>query len=277
MNTLLYYPIQALSFFSLAMAFTSIWIKKNPLLFGSFGFISVLAAFTSGLLSSIALLPLIFFTLLLFGLKTNLQGLSRFLIASTAFLIGSSLFFHLMPGFLEKEAFHTATCLNYGKALIGLILTGWFVQTSPVKELKSLFFPAILGTLAIISSSYCFNKTSYELYFSISFFSWILSGLFFSIIPEEALLRGFLQKEIYNWLGGGLKSSVSCIGITSMLFLLFHMNWVGNTDLIIPTFTMGLIYGVLYQIYQKVEVCILCHFFVKSCSYLFLGSYFTCP
>ena len=277
MNTLLHYPIQMLSFFSLAMAFLSIWIKKNPILFGSFGFISISTAFASGLITSIALLPLAFFLLLLFGLKTHIQGLSRFLLASTAFLIGGSLFFHFMPGFLEKESFESPTCLNYGKAFVGFLLIGYFVQTISGKELASIFFPAISGTLALIALSLYLKKPTLEFHFSLSFISWSLTALFFSIIPEEALLRGFLQKELFDWIGGGMKAHLSCIAITSMLYPLFHINWAGNISLLLPTLATGLTLGVLYQVCRKVEVCIGCHFLIRCCSFLLFGSYLACP
>ncbi len=271
-----HHPIHILSFFSLLMALLSIWIKKAFWIWGSFGFLSFLGAFASGLLAPIAFLPLTFFILLIWGLQFELRGFSRFLLASTLFLLGGALFFHILPGFLDQTFLPYPLCLSYSKTFVGLTLLGWIVPTLNISKtsLKILITPigvAFIATSFLTTFFFLLYPSLWHFHFSLSFFAWAIANLFFNIIPEEALLRGFLQKELVGWLGGGLKSQICTVAITALIYLLFHLSWVGDLSFLIPTFAVGLTYAILYQATKIIETSIICHFLVGSLHYLFLG------
>ena len=267
-----HHPIQTLSFFALVMALCSIWIKKTFWIWGSFGIISLASAFVSDLLDPIAFLPLGFFILLLFGLQSKVQGLARFLLASMAFLIGGALFFHLMPGFNDQTALPYPLCLNYGKTFVGLALLGWMVPTLPLSKIgKAPLALALVGTCFLSALFFFLHPALYNFHFSFSFFPWALMTLLFVIIPEEALLRGFLQKELTSWMGGGMKAQVWTVAIMTCLYPLFHLTWIGEMHLLIPTFAAGFTYALLYQMTKMIETPIVSHFLVNGVYFLFFG------
>jgi len=277
MSFLLLHPLISLSFFSLAMGLFSLWIHKSSWIFGSFALISLVMAFTSDLLSWMALIPLSFFSILLASLTLNPQGLARFLIASTLFLIGGALFFHIFPGFFPVQHhcfFSSSFCCNYAKGLVALLLLGWFVPTLKAKEVfKSAMPMSLVSATLLLILFFIWKMPIWNPFFSLSFFHWALFTLFFIILPEEALLRGLLQKELFQWLGGGVKSHVSCLIIASCIYPLFHLGWEGNFSLLLPTMLAGFTYALLYQISRKIEMSILCHFFIQCGQFLlFHGS-----
>ncbi len=86
--------------------------------------------------------------------------------------------------------------------------------------------------------------------------------LFASIIPEEALLRGFLQKELFYFLKKNGKAHFFATLISASLSCLFHLIWVTDLPLLAFFFLGSLIYSTVYQITKQVEGAILCHFLI---------------
>jgi len=269
------YPIQFSSLLLLALSLASLWIRKSFWIWGSLLLISLLGAFTSDLFNVTALFPLIFFALLLWGLQLDLKGFSRFLISSMLFLIGAGLFFHLMPGFVDPKGLPYPLCLNYGKPFIGILLLGWLIPTLSranfPQNFKRLVAYVLIGTIFLTTIFVVLQPKAIYPNFSFSIFPWAFISLFFFIIPEEALLRGFLQNEIVTWMGGGLKSEISGVIITTLLYPLFHLTWVSDLSLLIPTFAAGFTYAACYQITKLVETSIVCHFLIGCIHFLFFG------
>lgn len=272
-----HYPLQVLSFFSLLMALISIWIKKSVWIWGSFGVISLIIASNCGMIKPIALLPLFFLTLLVWGLQFDVQGFARFLLVSTAFLTGGALFFSLLPGFISPIAItHPSLCINYGRACVGIILLGTLISTLSTKrskDWKTVWGCAITSAIGFFLLLLLWETSFWKPYFSLTFFPWAGLVLFFSILPEEALLRGLLQKEITAWLGTGVKAHVFSVGIVTMIYPLFHLSWAGDLSLLLPTFATGLTFACLYQITKMIEVSILCHFLLLSIQFCFFGHF----
>ncbi len=267
-----HHPVQALSFFALGMALCSIWIKKTFWIWGSFGLISLIAAFASNLLAPVAFLPLGFFIILLWGLRVDIKGLSRFLLACIAFLLGGALFFHIMPGFFDQTSLPYPLCLNYGKTFVGLVLLGWMIPTlSSWKPFKTPLWIAVFSAVLLSALFFLLTPSESHFHLSFSFFSWAVITLLFVIIPEEALLRGFLQKEITGWVGGGMKAQVTAVAITTFLYPLFHLTWAGDLTLLVPTIAAGFTYAFIYQVTKHVETSIVSHFLVNCTYFLFFG------
>lgn len=268
-----HYPLQVLSFFSLLMALASIWIKKSIWIWGSFGLISLFLAGSCHLMEPIAFLPLFFLILLVGGLHFEVQGFARFLLVSTAFLTGGALFFSLLPGFIPPIAISIPPlCINYGRACVGLILIGTIISTLPgrgSKDWKIVWSCSLMGAVGLLLLLFLWKPSLWKPYFSLSYFPWAGLSLFFTILPEEALLRGLLQKECTTWLGNGTKAQVLSVSISTMLYPLFHLSWAGDLSLLLPTIAIGITLACLYQITRMIEASILCHFFVLSIHFCF--------
>ncbi len=263
-----HYPFQVLSFFSLLMAVISIWIKKSIWIWGSFGVISLILAGSCYQIKPIAILPLAFLMFLTWGLQYNLQGFARFLIVSTAFLTGGALFFSLLPGFSAPISLSSPPlCIGYARACIGLILTATIGTTLTFrwsKEWNIVCSCSLMSAIGLFLLMILWEPVLWKPYLSLSYFPWAGLALFFTVLPEEVLLRGLLQKECTAWLGGGIKAQVFSIGILTMIYPLFHLSWAENLALLLPTFVIGLTLACLYQITRMIETTILSHFLLLS-------------
>jgi uncharacterized protein len=275
-------PIQSLAFFSLMMSLASLWIRKTAWLWGTFLLISLLCALETNILSPIAFLPLSLLALLFWALTYDMTGLSRFLLAGMAILVSGGLFFHFLPGFqnwnlaretLSPNAVPYHFWLNYDKPFVGLFILVSLLPTIESKhDWKEVFKYSvpwmILGTVLLLSLSIYFRQIEWDPKFPTFLLPWLFVNLFFVVIPEEAFLRGFIQTELFQWLGGGRGAHIGCVLLSSSIFTLFHVNWVGNLSFLLLVFVAGLIYGTIYQWTQKIESSILCHYFVNVCHFL---------
>ena len=269
----LYQQITTISFILMILALASVWIKKNLWVWGSLGALSILSAFTAGLITSVAFIPLAILAAIFWGLQWNMQGLGRYLLVTAGFLISAALFYHILIG-LSPPIELFGSDLNYGKLIAGLLLLGWPVSTlknhiERTQFLKSSFPLALLGALFLVVLTLFLQTDAWHPRFSLNFFGWAIIYLFCTIIPEEALLRGFLQKEIFSLIGGGLKAHIGSILISGLLLSLFILTWINNPSTFPFIILAGFVYSTLYQITKNVETSILCRFIVSSL-YFFL-------
>ena len=257
------------------LALLSLWVKKNPWIWGSMGALSLLLAFSSELLTSAALIPLSLLTVIFWGLQWNVKGLGRYLLVMAGFLIAAALFYHILLGFPAPIEF-MGTEIIYGKLLAGLLLLAWPVSIlSSSREraqfLKSSLPLALLGALLLLIVVLYLQIASWHPKLSLSFLGWFILYLVCTIVPEEALLRGFLQKEIFSLIGGGFKAHVGSIFISGSLLSLFHLSWINDLSTFPLILLAGFIYSSLYQITKNVETSILCRLIVSSFYFLFFS------
>jgi uncharacterized protein len=246
------------SFFSLIAGYISLWIKKSSWIQGFFCLASLLLAVASKELTSISFIPLTVLSILTLSLETGLSGLFRYLLVTANFLIAGALFFQFLPGFPRHFSF-LGMPINYGKTFTGLLLLGWLINTLKSKD---EWIEALKSSLPL---AFC-GVALFLLVTSIKPPSIGVEGLFIylfvSVIPEEALLRGFVQKELFYFLNKDIKAQFLSVLISASLSCLFHLSWITDLPLLAFFFLSALIYSTIYQITKKVEGAILCHFLI---------------
>lgn len=256
-----------LSLFTLFSALISLWIKKTPWIWGTCLLISVAAALSSKEMQWQALIPFAILTVLCCILYWDIQGLARLVIVSLIILLSGAVFTGLLSGFPTPFLISNAQ-VNYGKILIGVLLLG-----GPVTILNNRFewiqSLKLSLPLSIVGASLLFVLTlslNFLIFKSIctSFPLWTLFYLLGNIIPEEALLRGFIQKELFQKMGGKIAAHIFSVLLTSIIFCLFHTTWITNLSFLIVTFVSSIIYGIIFQITRQVESCILCRWMTAS-------------
>jgi membrane protease YdiL (CAAX protease family) len=200
--------------------------------------------------------------------------LLRFACVILALFFTGTLFSCLAPGVPACFSFFK-TNINYGKAIITLPLLGFIVPILSYKNIASFFLTrhfalSICSALILSVIAHFWFTNSDALRFPSSFLLTLISYLFFSILPEEALLRGFLQKEILPWVGKGWAAHITTCAITAALFTLFHLSWIANLPLIGLIFIAGLLYGILYEVTKIIEVPIFCRLLTNILCFFFL-------
>lgn len=275
--------IKTLAFFSLGMALVSLWIKKTPWLWGSFAIISLILAFYARIIRAESLLPLLLVFILGWILTLPVKGLLRLIVFGVQFMIGGALCFHFMPGFANWEiasSLHISPgglpydlWMNYDKALSGLLLLAWYsplIQSqSGWKELlnkSALWIGACVISLLFLSQ--LLHVVAWDPKLPGIFFPWLLINWIFVCIPEEALLRGLMLKELCGFFGGKASGNLLALIVSSLIFTLFHLAWVAYLPFLALVFVAGLFYGGLYLWTGKIEASIVCHGVVNTLHFL---------
>ncbi len=275
--------ITSLCFFSLAMSILSLWIRKTPILWGTFLVIAIILAWQAHVITSIALIPIgiLFFCQLC--LKGNIYKPLRYILFGIIVIVSLALAFHFLPGFnnwslvkdmkLSPDALPYSLYLNFDKPFMGIFVLAFSLPLLTTKEkwgqmLKITLPATILGIIVLCFIALQINMIRWDPKLPLIFFPWIIANLLFVSIPEEAFFRGFIQREIYLWFGKTTLSAIGSIAITSLFFVLLHLIWVGSFPFLCLVFVASLIYGTLYQITQSIESSILCHFLFNVTHFL---------
>lgn len=278
-------PFVFLAYFTLLMGILSLWIKKTPLLWGSFMVVSLIFAKKSGIINWIAFAPLAAMFAAVW-VYSGSKGLLRTFSFLATLALGIALCSHSFSGFhnaallqshISPDAVAYTLWVNYDTAFAGLILVTVAIPLIHSKKqwkgvcaialLWSILCVVLLQTLAVQ-----FHLIHWDPKLPPMFFAWFLINLFFVTIPEEALFRGVLQKQLEEWLGNSwLRQSLSIL-LTSALFTAMHLAWIANGPFLGLVFLAGILYGAVYQYTKMIESSILTHFIVNSVHF-FLFTY----
>lgn len=279
-------PFVFFAYFALMMGMLSLWVRRAPLLWGTFCALSIIFAKRSGLIEWEAFIPL-FALVASAWIYSGAKGSLRNIFFLTTVCISFALMMHLFPGFhnitlykqvqLTPDAAPYSLWANYDKAFAGLIL---LAMTLPLiqskKQWKGLFvvtIPWAIITIIILQVLSVFlHIVHWDPKLPLMFFSWTLINFFFVAIPEEALFRGVIQKQIGEWLGNKFWSQCMTIVITAIIFTAFHVFWIPNVYFLGLVFIAGILYGMIYQYTKLIESSILTHFAVNAVHF-FLFTY----
>ncbi len=242
----------------------SLWIHKTFWLWVPPLGLSLICMYTSGHLTIMAFIPLGILILTLIGLRWNATGLYRFILVALTLIISGGLFYHMLPGFGPLISF-VGNSVNYEKLIAALLLLGFLVPIISTKSSWIVFSKtslpfALIGSLGIIFLSLSIKPQLWHTKNLTGLLIGSLIHFIMTILPEEALVRGFIQKEFFQWIGGGIKGHVCAVVLSSCLYALLHVVWITDLSLLGILLLSNLIYGFLYQITRQIEGPLLCHF-----------------
>ena len=272
--TLIHHPISSLTFVALILAFISLWIHKKPWLWGSFLAISFIFAFLGKLIDFKVFVALGFLCGAHVVLTGKIKGVPRLVTILVAFLISIALLGHFFPGFhnwklgtdiqISSNAYPYSLFLNFDKPFIGffpLALTIPLIHSrmhARSVALKTIALTA-LGVMILMVLALYLHLIDIDLKFPHISVIWLVVNLFFVTIPEEAFFRGFLQREINEYINAKWGGPVSVITV-SLLFALLHFTFVHDFAFLSLTFIASLIYGSVYHMTRSIESSIFCHY-----------------
>lgn len=255
-------PMTLLAFLFLTSAFLSLWITRNPKVWGTLLGFCVFSAVIAGNITRVGLAFLVCLTLLWIFYKE--RPVPVLFIVIVCFTLSFKLRF--LPGYLPF--FITPKfAIGLENPLLGLFPLALVVPLAKNLQdwrgvLKGLLFGCagiiLLAFLATISGAvrWEFKLPSY-------FSARIFSHLILTSIPEEGFYRGFVQKTLSQYFKNTRVGNVVALLITSLLFSLSHIYWSPNLGILAFTFFAGLLYGGVYLFSGKIESAILCHFLLN--------------
>ncbi|MBI3211368.1 MAG: CPBP family intramembrane metalloprotease [Simkania negevensis] len=276
-------PFVSLAFFSLIMAFTSLWLYKRVWLWLSFLSISFFFAIMSKLIDSYGLTALAFLFLVHLILTKPMKKRWRlFYISATTFL-SLALFLHLLPWFhnwkmaekisISSHGVPYTLFLNYDKPFIGFFPLALSIPlTRNLQQFKTTFIKifalSLLGLLLLLLLTFSFHLVHIDLKFPRISGVWLIANLFFVTIAEEAFFRGFLQREIEKFFPSSYGTPLS-IFLVSLFFALLHLGFVFDFSFAFLAFVASLIYGTIYWLTRSIEGAIFAHFLFNLTHFFF--------
>ncbi len=259
--------ISVIAFLLLALSFVSIWVKRDPKIWGGLLCLSVVAGLMSANVQWIGLLILFGWALLwLFYVKREKMASRLGLFVLIVFL-SYGFKFYLFPGF-HPVSITPKFLLGLDVPLVEIFPLALLVPIAMNKKDWKIVFTkglglacagiAVLALLAIASGSvqWQWKLPSYAaMRYPVN--------LLFTAIPEEAFYRGFVQGELCRFLPKTTMGKVTALVVSSLIFTFAHFYWSPDLGILAFVFLASLLYGGVYMLTGKIEASILCHFLLN--------------
>lgn len=250
--------------------------------FGPISCIALVLGLLSQIIKPIALIPIFSLAALLYYSQVTKINLLRFFSYSLILLLSIGLASHLFPGFynlkvidhvyISKNAIPYTLYLNFDTAIVGIFILGITHHLISNKQdwiqlFKKTMLP-FLGLIVIVmllATSLGLVRFDPKLPNSLPI--WLITNLLFVSVAEEAIFRGFLQKNISFLLSKKVYGNYLSILITAVLFGLMH--YMGGIKYIILATITGVGYGWIYNKTQYIESAIVSHFGLNLIHFIF--------
>jgi membrane protease YdiL (CAAX protease family) len=281
-------PLIAATYIALLLAVLGLWIGRSVWL--GLMAVAVGAGYTSGVLQGPAIVWIAAFAGVCIGydrarrisaprLKRRVAvGLSALGVLVLALLLGM----HALPGFhnflvldkvvLSSGAVPYTLYLNFDKTLVGVFILGLCHQPllSRAKqwaEATRRAAPIVPIHIALVAAgAAAIGYLTWQPKWVSLFWVWAPVNLFFVCLSEEALFRGFIQRELAATLRGTRAGNVIAIGVSAALFGLAHLG--GGVSYVVLATAAGLGYAIVYHRTRSIEISMLAHFALNAVHFL---------
>lgn len=260
-------PIASLiGFLFLGFTFFSMWIRRDPRIWGSLLGLSLLLVLIGGTLHWSGLIVTIGWASLWIYYTKNKNTTFQFILFIALVILSFGFKFQFFPGFKSiwitpKFRIGTAT------SLLGLFPLALIVPLAKnLKDWKKVGKGVLIGILSIaILAIFAIASGAIHWEFKLPTFAAAryLNNFILVAIPEEAFYRGFLQNQLCKYLQNVKAGNIISLILTSIIFTLVHIYWSPSLAILGFVFLASLIYGSVYLISKKIESAILCHFLLN--------------
>lgn len=276
-------PVGSAAYLLLILALISLWCNRKIWIWGTFFALSLLCGYFGAIVTVKGMISL---GILLVGILLLTQEIPSFIrLFVSLFTIGIAMgmFAHIVPGFYNLEIIRQwqrgpdaeaiTFFLNYDKASAGLLILAFLVPLAitgrdwAISWLTGIPWACLTG-LILWGLANLFGTTSFDPRIPMIALIWIIRDVFFVVIPEEALFRGLIQREIVQGLDNRAAGALAVL-TSALVYAFFHVLLTPILPLFLLSFTAGLLYGSIYQITQRIESAILVHFAINFVHFFF--------
>lgn len=272
-------PTITLAFSAIFVALISLWIHPTPLIWGPLAILSGILGYISGLIHIYAIIPLgLLFILLLVLAHIEIEGMRRLLVLTAVAVLSFLFILHITPGFKSWLLFQPIEMKRGIRWHLETPFLGLFITTlyhpllQSKKEWMRMIWQAIpimfLQNLIIIYFAMSWGLISPNVNFSISFFPWVLGYLFCTVLPQEALLHGVIQRELERLPHTTTNTALS-IGIPTICFICLQLFMQFSFLYLIILTLSGLGYSILYYMTKSIESSVLSRIILNSIYFIF--------
>jgi membrane protease YdiL (CAAX protease family) len=278
-----------LAFILLTLAIVLLWLPaRRHSLYVEYAWLGVFAlalgvALYIGQLEWEVLLPLMLFGFACFA-YSHLSGIWRLPLGLTLVGLSVGLGLHVFPGFhqllivdqvqLAPDSLAYSLRFNLDKPVIGLFILAWLHpllrhRADVLSMLWQLFPIALLTLSAVVMASWLLGYIHFDVKLPDCLLYWLWANLFFTCVAEEALFRGFLQRQLAICFSKLRHGAIVALVVCAVLFGMAHA--AGGMTYVLLATLAGLGYGWAYQRTQRIEASILLHFVLNSMHIIFFS------
>lgn len=259
----------------------SLWVKINTKIkpWKILLCLSLVFAFISGVVNSIAILSILLFYILVV-IQSKYSSKLNILLCPTVIFLGFALELHLIPGFnnliiwnkiqFTKNAIPFTLYLNFDKTIVGVVILGLTLNLNHTmvewkESLKQVIYKLPIVILVILILAISFDYIELEPKLPHNLWIWLISNLLFTCVAEEGLFRGFFQESLSR-----LKYKYSdyvAVAVPAICFGAIH--YPGGVKYVILAIVAGVLYGWIYKITKRIEASIITHFLLNLTHIIF--------
>lgn len=260
----------------------AVWLPR-PQIWQGLYCLTLVVGFLSGSLTAWALLTLLFLLTLLW-VYTRQPRYSLWAMLGLL-IVGVLLGLHLLPGFNNHEYISAAQLssdtapfsvwFNYDKSMfailvLGLVFHDQLIRSWPLltRMLRELIPVMLIGLGAVYLLGMLMGYSRLDWTPSLLFIPWALKNLFFTVVAEELMFRGLVQRELALRLPAEYAGHAG-VWVAAILFGAAH--FAGGMQYVVLSSVAGLMYGYAYKITGKIEAAILAHFALNAGHFLFFS------
>jgi len=259
----------------------ALWIRSRWVLLAAL-MVAELAGFVSGILSGPAGFWILGLAMAVWNFRRLATPWQRALTFVGAAVMAGLLAAHAMSGFqnpiilrdvvLSPGAIPYTQYVNFDKTLAGVLVLaiGWFAPLRAVADWRAALrsaAPVAGATIAVVlAASLALGFVRFDPRWTPLFWVWAPINLLLTCLSEEALFRGFLQREIGLALGGRAYAASTAVAVSALAFGLAHA--AGGWRYVLLATLAGTGYALAYQRTGRIEAPILTHFAVNATHFL---------
>ena len=259
-----------LAFIFLGAAFLSLWIKRDPKIWGTLAAVAVVLGYLAVNITWIGLFLICLLALLWFLYYRR----PKVILFAALVLMGICFKLRILPGYYPF--FITPKfALGLANPLIGLFPLALLVPLAQnLKDWAGVMKGVAVGCVGIVilaGLAVITGATHFDYKIPSFFFERTLSNLFLTSIPEEGFYRGFIQNTLSGYFKNTRWGNAVALIVSALLFSISHIYWSPNLGILAFTFLTGLLYGGVYLYSRKIESAILCHFLFNLVHMMFFS------
>lgn len=276
-------PLKTFSFLCIILTTISFWTYKRLWIWGPLLAFACVCAHFAHLFDLGLVIPIVLLFCTHWILCTELPNIARLLVITIIILLSLGFSLHLFPdvhNWLLGDALQISANApsfsyywNFDKPFIGIFVLGFHLKLLSNKEeiraiLPKTLIVSILSVLLLLGGSLFLHIIQFNPKLPLLTPVWLIGMLFFTVIPEEAFFRGFLQQQLTQAIPNKAAPFIANVMI-SIIFALMHLFVISNPAYILIVFFASLAYGLVYQITKSIESAIFVHYLVNVLHFIF--------
>jgi CAAX protease family protein len=277
-------PLSTTTLVAIAALFATVvalWVRPRWVLVASL-MAAELAGFAAGILSGPAGLWILGLAVAVWSFRRTVVPWLRVLAFIVVAVLSGLLAAHAMSGYanpvvlrdvvLSPGAIRYTQYVNVDKTLAGVLVLaiGWFAPLRAGADWRAALrsaAPISGATVAVVmAASLALGFVRFEPRWTPLFWVWAPINLLLTCVSEEALFRGFLQREVGAALAGRRHAAPAAVAVSALGFGLAHA--AGGWRYVLLATLAGTGYALACQRSGRVEMAILTHFAVNATHFL---------